>query len=176
MAQVADVERDLARQIGAARDLMAQLRQDGADDDAELVADAIEGETNLTEALAAALAEIDDLDTLELGLEAVNRRNDTRLAAIRARRDRIRAAMEQAMVSVDQPTLRLPTATITVAKRAPQLVVVNEADIPSRFWKQPDPPAPKLDKKALTAALKADEAIPGAQLDNGSVTLVVRRA
>lgn len=175
MTQVSDVERDLARQIGAARDLMAQLRHEGADDDAVLVADAIEGETALPEALSAALAEIDDLETLELGLEAVNKRNDTRLAAIRARRDRIRAAMEQAMVAVDQTTLRLPTATITVARRAPQLVVVNEAEIPSRFFTVPEPPAPTLDKKALKAALLANEAAPGVVLDNGSISLTIRR-
>lgn len=170
-----DVERDLIRQTGAARDLMAQLRDAGAEDDAELVADSIQGETSLPEAMEAAMSEIDDLDALELGIEAVNQRNDTRLAAIRARRDRIRASMEQAMVAVDQQTLRLPTATITVAKRPPQIVIVNESEIPARFWKQPDPPAPKLDKKALALALKANEIVPGATLDNGTVSLTIRR-
>ena len=89
--------------------------------------------------------------------------------------ERVRALIERAMVTLDLPTLRLPTATLSVAKRKPGLVVTDESAIPTRFYVQPDPPPPKLDKRALLQALNDNEAIPGAALDNGSISLTVRR-
>jgi hypothetical protein len=77
------------------------------------------------------------------------------------------------------------------------VVVLQEAEIPARFFIQPPPPPPKLDKAALRTALRARQAqieavatlepqakeralepfpaIPGAMLDNGSVSLQIRR-
>lgn len=170
-----DIEHKLQREKNAALDLLRNLRGEGAADDAELVADAIEGETNLLEAIGAALDEIDECDVIEAGCKAKAAEFEARGSAAAKRRERIRAAIEQAMVLTEQPALRLPSATISVTRRPPGLVIANEADIPARFWVQPDPPAPKLDKKALLAALNDNQVIPGAGLDNGSVSLTVRR-
>src|SRR5688572_23970332 len=126
----------LRQQTEAARGLLASLRNAGADDDADLVADAIEGETDLTEAIASALDEIDEWTVLEAGLKAKIEQDGSRLSIIQKRIDRVRAAIEQAMVSVDLPTLKLPTATLSIAKRKPQVVIDNEAAIPSRFFVQ----------------------------------------
>lgn len=167
-----DIEHTLQREKSAARDLLLNLRHEGAADDAELVADAIEGETNLLEAIGAALDEIDECDAIEIGCKAKSVEFSTRAANAAARRERIRAAIEQAMVLTEQPSLRLVSATVSVARRPPGLVISNEADIPARFW-SPEPP--KLDRKALLAALKAKQTIPGAGLDNGSVSLSVTR-
>lgn len=172
---MSDIEHALLREKNAARDLLVNLRHEGAADDAELVADAIEGETNLHEAITAALDEIDECDVIEAGCKAKAAEFDARGSAAAKRRDRIRAAIEQAMVATDQPSLRLPAATVSVTKRPPGLLISNEADIPARFWVKPEPPAPKLDKKALLAALNDNEAIPGAGLDNGTVSLTIRR-
>jgi hypothetical protein len=48
---------------------------------------------------------------------------------------------------------------------------VDESHIPEAFWK---PQQPKLDRRALLAALKAGEVIRGAALDNGGTALSVR--
>lgn len=73
--------------------------------------------------------------------------------------------------------MKLPTATLTLSTRAPGLIVTDEADIPAKYWVEQPRPAPKLDKKALTADLREENAapIPGATLDNGSFSLTVRR-
>lgn len=169
------VEFDLRRQTDAARDLLLTLHDQGEADDAELVADTIEGETSLTEAISAAVDEIDEAEVLILGGKAKIEQIGSRVAAEERRVERMRAAIERAIVATDMPMpLKLPTATISVSKRKPQPVIDNEAEIPSRFFVQPEPPAPKLDKKALSAAL-AEGAITGAHLDNGSISLVVRR-
>ena len=78
------------------------------------------------------------------------------------------------MVEAEQRNIRLDSRTVYLSKVAPKVVVENEAEIPSRFWTTPEPPAPKLDKKALKDALAAKEAVPGARLDNGSISLRMR--
>lgn len=170
-----DVEFTIRKQTEAARDLIADLRQDGADDDAELVADSIEGETGFNEAIAAALDEIDNCEALALGLKAKEAEFSGRRSGIEKRVERIRAAIERALVMIElAEPLRLPTATLSISRRKPGVVIEDEAAIPSRFFVQPDPPAPKLDKKALAEALAAGP-VDGAKLDNGSISLTVRR-
>ncbi|WP_234851305.1 siphovirus Gp157 family protein [Sinorhizobium meliloti] len=165
----------MRRQTEAAKALLVDLRNQGADDDAELVADTIEGETNLMEAIEEAIAELDECDVLVTGLKSKEAEFEARRKAIEKRAERIRALIEQAMLATDQTSLKLPTATLSLTKRAPGLIVNSEADIPSRFFVEQERPAPKLDKKALAAAIKAGEQVPGANLDNGSISLSVRR-
>ncbi|MDR9781633.1 siphovirus Gp157 family protein [Rhizobium redzepovicii] len=171
---MAEVEFNLGRQAEAAKRLMSNLRFQGIDDDQELVADTIEGETTLIEAIQAALAEIDECEIHIIGLKAKEAEFAERRRRLEERAGRVKATIEQAMITTEQESLRLPTATLTLAKRAPGLIVTNEADIPTRFWIEQERPAPKLDKKALRAALD-EEPIPGATLDNGSRSLSIRR-
>lgn len=174
-AEMSDTEYALRRQTEAARDLIATIRNEGAGDDEELIADAIEGETSLLEAIAAGLDEIDEAELLILGGKAKIEQIGSRVASEEKRVERVRAAIERAIVTAEVPTpIKLPTGTLSLAKRKAQPVIEDEAKIPARFFVQPDPPAPKLDKKALAAAL-AEGAVPGARLDNGSVSLTLRR-
>lgn len=167
-------ERNIAREVEAAKSLIGNLAEQGFADDTDLIADTIEGETSLNEAMEIGLSEMDECDIIEVGLIAKIAEFEARLKATKDRKGRIRAAMEQAMVITDQMSLRLTTATLSLSRRAPGVVITNEADIPSNFWIEQERPAPKLDKKALAAALK-DGAVAGASLDNGSINLTVRR-
>lgn len=171
------IEHSMRRQTEAAKALLVDLRNQGADDDADLVADTIEGETSLLEAVAECVNEIDECDIQEAGLKAKIAELEGRLKTVGNRKDRIRALIEQAMLQTDQMSMKLPTATLSLSKRAPGLIVTDEADIPAKYWVDQPRPAPKLDKKALTADLREENAgpIPGATLDNGSFSLTVRR-
>lgn len=171
---MAEVEFNVARQAEAAKRLMTTLRSQGVDDDQELVSGTIEGETSLIEAISAAIDEIDECDIHIVGLKAKEAELAERRRRMEERSGRIKATIEQAMLATGQERLRLPSATLTLAKRAPGLIVINEADIPTKFWVEQERPAPKLDKKALRAALD-ESVIPGATLDNGSLSLSVRR-
>lgn len=174
-----NAEYALRRQTEAAKGLLATLRADGAADDAELVADAVEGETGLHEAIEAALAEIDECEVVEVGAKAKAQMYAGRAAAAKSRRERIKAMIEQALMTIDlEGPMRLPGATLSLSKRAPDLVVGDESLIPSRFFVEQERPAPKLDKHALAEELRtlpAGETIPGASLNNGSVVLTLRR-
>lgn len=163
------------RQAAAAKELLASLNIDGSND-AQLAADTIEGETDLHQALAAALDAIDECEVIEAGCKAKEEQYASRGAAAKARAERIRAAIEQALVSLDlAEPIRLAAATVSLTRRAPAVQITDEALIPTKFFVEQPRPTPKLDKKALAAALREGEAVPGASLDNGSVSLNVRR-
>lgn len=169
----------LRRQTEAARELLASLRADGAAEDAEIVASAVEGETDLHEAIEAALAEIDECEVIEVGAKAKAAEFAGRASSASARAERVRAMIERALLEIEaSEPLRLPGATVSLSKRPRQVVVTDESQVPSRFFVEQERPAPKLDKKALAAAIAAlpdGQTIPGATLDNGSVSLLVRR-
>jgi hypothetical protein len=135
----------------------------------------IEGETSLHETIAAAIDQIDNLDVMVIGLKAKEEAFADRRKAIEARAESLRAAIEQAMIAAEQTNIPLPTATVFISKRKPSLIVENEAEIPSEFFIEQERPAPKLDKRALAAALADGRAVPGATLDNGTVSLTIRR-
>jgi hypothetical protein len=172
---MAEVEFNVARQAEAAKRLLANLRLQGVADDEELVADSIEGQTSLVEAIEAALAELDECDVHVVGLKAKEAEFADRRRRIEKRAERIKATIEQALLATDQASMKLPTATLTLVKRAAGLIITNEADIPAGFWIEQERPAPKLDQKAILKALNDKTPVPGAGLDNGSYSLTLRR-
>ena len=170
-----DASHTLRRETEAARRLLSHLREQGVEDDAELAADAIEGETNLHEAIATVIEQIDECEVHEIGLKAKEEAFANRRAAIVARKERLAAAIEQALIAAEQDKVTLPTATVFISKRKAKVIVQNEADIPSEFFVEQERPAPKLDKRALQSALSDGREVPGAILDNGTVSLTIRR-
>jgi hypothetical protein len=199
-----DPDYRLRKESEAARLLLAGLVEMGLKDDEELIGDAVEGETDLIEAIAAALDGIDDDEVLVAGIDEKLRQLADRKKAAKERIGRRRGLIEQAMAIAwaDQP-LRLPSATLSLSRRQRDIVITEEADIPAQFWVPQPPPPPKLDKKTLRDRLRARAAaleeaqamadaeqrqaalarieqehplVPGCDLDNGGFTLTIRRS
>lgn len=167
-----NVERSIIIETEAAKDLISGILLD--EDDKELVADTIEGETNLIEALEMALAEMDECEIMIFGLDAKIKEFGQRKARQKAKVDRIRSLIEQAIIRTESDKFVLSTGTISPRKIKPDVVIENEVEIPSKFFIEQPRPAPKLDKKALKAALEKNN-IPGARLDNGGIGITIRR-
>ncbi|MCF4166368.1 siphovirus Gp157 family protein [Zavarzinia compransoris] len=165
-----DAERDLVKELAAARILRESLKDFG--DDEDLIRDTVEGETDLHEAIAAVIHSMDEdqiiVDGIAVRIDALK----ARLDAAKDRIGRKRALIEQAMTIGEIKTLRLPEVTLTVSSTPRTVDVTDETLIPSRFWKPKDP---TLDRAALTEALKGGEEIEGARLDNGGIKLTIRR-
>lgn len=172
MSKAASTEFSLRREIEAAKALVNALDSEG---DKELVTDTIEGETGLFEALEAALCQIDECEIVSTGLGAKIAQFSERKRLADNRAARLKALIEQALLTSEQMSIRLPAATLTISKRAPGVIIEDESLIPSEFFVEQERPAPKLNKKALAEALKTQPKIPGACLDNGSVSLSIRR-
>lgn len=158
----------LSTEIAKAAEIRKALQES---DDPKLVLDMIEGETDLNEAVAVIYEETLSDIALAAGLEAMvktlNERHSRIMKGIETKRSMILMAMDRTGV----PTIRTPLATITVRDVAPSATITDEAQIPAQFWK---PQEPKLDKKAVTEALKGGATVPGAELSNGGITLSIR--
>lgn len=155
----------LAREASAAKSLIAEL---GTDDE-QVNHDIVEGETSLLEAIDAALGEMRDCEVIVDGCKSVESQIEARRKKAQDRSTRLRGLIEQAMVVADMSTVKLPTATVTVRSVKPKPVITDEAAIPARYWKQPDP---VLDRSAIN---KSDEEIPGVTMSNGGTSLQIRR-
>lgn len=167
----AQLSRQLVREIEAANLLRDQIRAI-AGDDPDFIRDTIEGETSLREIIAQLVAQdgedraiVGGIETYEAGLA---NRKDRIKKRIEVRRALIASGLEAAGIT----KLETPTGTVSERKVAPSAIITDEAEIPSRYWK---PQPPKLDKKAVTDALKQGETIPGATLSNGGKTISLSR-
>lgn len=165
-----DITHDLHEQSLAANVLLANIR-DVIGDDEEMALVVIEGETDLKEAIAAAVDRISDLNAHMEALSAQIKALGERKSRFEVQGERLRAAIHVAMGQAGLRKLELPQATLSVKAVPAKVEILDEALIPSKYWKAQDP---KLDKKAITDALKSKEAIPGATLSNGGETISIR--
>lgn len=160
----------LREETQAAQSLLANIR-DIIGDDEDMVATAIEGETNLIEAIGAGVKRLAELDALMDATKALADKIKERNARFDRQHDLLKQALLVAMESGEIKKLELPLATISVKRTPASAMIVDESLVPSKFWKPQDP---KLDKKAVLDALKAGEAVDGALLSNGGSALQVR--
>lgn len=161
----------LAKEIEAAKLLKLTLRDVRQDGDLALLSDMIEGETSLFEAIDNALLDLASTNALIEAIDSLINTVGKRRDRLENRADLTKAAIQTAMGVAEVRSLKRPLATISLGRKAPSLVVTNEANIPPDYWK---PQPPKLDKKALGDALKAGATVPGAELSNGGETISVR--
>lgn len=168
--------RDMQKELAAATTLKSHLRHilDG-DLDAETLRDGIEGETNLLETVDAVIGQIGDDAARVEALTKFITSLDGRKARFEKRQELLRSLLVNALDVLGEKRLERPAATLTFKATAPRLIVTDESQVPTKFWKQPDP---VLNKKELTDALKArgetDPPIPGAELSNGGATVQIR--
>ena len=105
---------------------------------------------------------------------------DERIKELTARKGRILIGAEnlrnvilQAMEIRGQSNITSPTLTLSKNELKPDIVIINEAAIPSEYFL---PQPPKLDKKALKeAVLKDGLVLDGVSMGNGKISLTIRR-
>lgn len=165
-----DISHDLRIQGEAAKVLLANIR-DVIGDDEDMAETAIEGETGLKEAISDAVNRIAELNAHQEAIDAQTKALKERRSRFESQALRIKAAIHVAMGQAELRKLELPQATLSIRAVPPKAEIINEAKIPSKFWKAKDP---ELDRKAVLDALKAKEDVPGAILSNGGETLAIK--
>jgi Siphovirus Gp157 len=152
--------------------LLATARADMDDDDILLTT--IEGETNLLEAVDAALARtlvLRSLVDMLKGAEATLKRRRERLET---QEETIRVGIADALKAIGaNGAIERPIATVGLSKRPDKAEIVSEHDLPGEFWVDQDP---KIDMTAIRAALQDGRAVPGAILKPQADGLNVRFA
>jgi len=166
-----EIARDLNQEAEAARALVLNLRSIIADDE-QATHDAIEGETGLLDAIAGAVNRLNEIDALRAGLSEYIAKLKQRSSRLDNQSALIRTALASAIEATGLKRIDLASATLTVKALPPFVTVISEADIPSAFWKPQDP---TLDRRAILAALKDKQDVPGALLSNGGTTVQIRQ-
>ena len=141
------------------------------EDDAELLADMLEGETNLNGLL-------ERIMSIKFNDEDMDAALELRGKAIQARRERYRAradAMKDLALSLMQAAkldkIELTEATLSIRKPSKRVEVVNEDEIPSQLMRITKSP----DRVEIKKQLEAGETVPGCVMGVGEIGLTVRR-
>lgn len=161
---------DLSAEAEAARALLANVKDILAGDD-DAIGDAIEGETNLKEAMARAVERMAEIDALAEAIKTQRDNLAARASRLEAQGEAIRAALQSAMAAAEMARLELAAATLSRRKVPPKVVVEDETKIPSFYWKRADP---KLDLAALKNDMKNGTKVPGAAMGDPSETISIR--
>lgn len=86
-----------------------------------------------------------------------------------------RAQVAEAMAEGGYREIRGPRLLLTARKTGSDgLHITDESAIPADFMTTPPPPAPKPDKNAIKAALKAGQTVPGCELSNGPPSVSIK--
>jgi len=138
------------------------------DNDAQTIADTIEGESYPLEVKAQNVAYA--IKTLQANAEAIKGAEEAMAARRKAMENRavnIREYLLQCMAVAGIQKIECPHFVIKIAANPPSVVIDDERQIPAEFIKTPEPPPPQPDKKAIGEALKSGVEIPGARLVRG---------
>jgi hypothetical protein len=145
----------LFKTISAARLLKQQVLEllhveaDGelTPDDLQTIADTVEGELDIEGAVRFGLQQIGEAAIFVTGLSAEIDTMRARKARFEKRVESIRGLILQALTVAERQKVTLDLATVSYRPASPRVEVDQESEIPSVFWKQPDP---VLDKTSLS--------------------------
>src|SRR5579883_3398349 len=164
----------LRREAEAAKTLIEHLKALGiTEDDEDIISSSIEGETSLQEVIGEAIKAIREDEAAINALKQLEEEYGSRRERLANRIGTARAAIINALEIAGQKRMPTSFGTATLSSGKQKVIIYEEADIPSRFFVPQPPPPPKLDKKAIEAALLANENVPGARLSNGSPILSI---
>lgn len=138
-------------------------------EDAELLADVLEGETDFLRIMEKLVEYVRDAETLAEAIKARKADMADRQKRYEAKGDAGRKAILSLMSAADQVKVTLPEATISLTKPRHSVHVSDVEQLPQGFF--------KTERKALTkeimSALEDGQEIPGAELamGNGGITI-----
>jgi alanyl-tRNA synthetase len=165
MSYVFNDARIVRNQIEALKALYPEITED-----ADLLADVLEGETNLDRVLEKLVDFVRDAETM--------------MAAVKARKDDIaerqkrferqaesgRKIIQQLMESAHQTKVMLPEATLSITAAREKAEITNVDDLPQGYFRTERKPL----SKEILSALKAGDKVPGAELVIGDCGLMIR--
>lgn len=146
-----------------------------AEQDPDLLIDSIEGETNLFNIIDSMLLSYsmakNGIAANKKTIETIEARNASFELRMQNLKDTLFTILERLDLEQYKKELKRPLATLSLKNIAPSGTIINEALIPSKYWKAQDP---KLDKTLINQDLKEGIKIEGAELSNGGKTISLR--
>ncbi|HZZ77472.1 MAG TPA: siphovirus Gp157 family protein [Gemmataceae bacterium] len=152
-------------------DKVAELRALLGDADPDLVHDTLEGQTDVFEIMDWLLAKLGDEEGMEEAISSRLKALGERKSACQNRQQRLRDALLACMTATGEKSLRRPEATVTMGNKKQGIQSIDETALPEVFFKV----SRAVSRSAINEAMAKGETVPGVMLDNGGVTLTVRR-
>ena len=160
----------LAAEYRAAAEKLADL-----DLDMQTIADTLEGMSGDLEDKATNVAKfLLNLESSAAAIKQAEAQMKARREAIEHRADGLREYLHGVMESTGIQKIPSPWFVISLAKLPASVEVDDEVLIPDEYIVQPEPPAPRPDKRKLLEVLKTGATIPGARLKTGGTRLSIR--
>jgi hypothetical protein len=140
------------------------------DGDEQLLADSLEGSTDLHEFLTAVVCRMCEAEACAEGIGDLIRETKERQARFEARGDAMRAVAFKLMSAADVRKVELAQATLSIRPGVPKVIVTDEARLPEnciRIKREPD-------KIAIKEHLMRGDQVSGAEMSNREDVLSVR--
>jgi hypothetical protein len=153
------------------RAIRDRIRADDPQIDEQILADTVEGLTDLHEIVAAIVRSALADEALATGLKVRIAEMQERLDCLQDRAAKRRKIAKDVMVELDLKKITAPDFTISIRPGLPHLLVLDEAAVPSMYW---EPRDPRLDRQGLLNDLKDGADITGVALSNPEPVLSVR--
>jgi len=133
--------------------------------DEQTIADTLEGLSGELEVKAQNVAYfIRNMEVTAEAIKAFEQQQKERRQAIERRAESMRAYLQRCMEATGITKIEGPGVTLSFRKSS--AVVIDEPGlIPAEFMRQPEPPPPSPDKKAIADAIKAGQEVQGAHVE-----------
>ncbi len=142
-------------------------------DDADLIADMLEGETDLHEILGRLLRADAEAGAFADANKALAKTYSERASAATDRSARLRSAMQKLIEATGLRKIQHEYGTLSLRAVAPRPVFTGDpAELPDDLRRV----TIAADMTAIKDALKAGRTVPGAHMGNGGETISIRRA
>lgn len=157
--------------IITAKNLASQLR-DAFPDDLEALADTVEGETDVSNALYRILLSAEEnrmfATAIKSRIEDLRVRMERFVTAEERKRAIVQSAMEQCNIrKIDRPEF-----SARLGPSPPKVIITEETALPEEYLRTTVEP----NKSKIGAMLKTGATIPGAVLSNPSMHLTIKRS
>lgn len=139
-------------------------------EDAEFLADVLEGETDLHKVIEKALTERQEALMMATAIKARMSDLSERMKRYEAKADTMKGLARDLMLASGLDKLPLPEATLTITKPRLSVEVLDVNDLPQGFFATER----KADKKAIMEAFEAGMKVPGADVVKSDFGLTVR--
>lgn len=154
---------ELAAQYRQLAELLAEQH-----DDEQLIADTLEScSAPLDEHLENLAKMVRNIEAADGGVVQTIASLEARHAALERAAERGRKMILELMQIAQRDRVTTALFSLAIKKNPPMVVVDSEADLPPQYFTHPEPPPPTPNKKAIAAALKAGEQVPGAHSEQG---------
>ncbi|HWT40986.1 MAG TPA: siphovirus Gp157 family protein [Dongiaceae bacterium] len=138
-------------------------------DDAQAIADTIEAESYPLEVKAQNVAyAVRNLEASAAAIKEAEKQMADRRKSIENRAMHVKEYLKTCMEVAGVKKIDCPHFALTIKSNPASVDVFEPGLVPAEFMRQPEPPPPAIDKKAIAEALKAGLEVPGAMLAQGT--------